>query len=212
MNTKCSKGKRSRNRGLAIYYIRTFCHLLKTGYVCCQQWLFFFFTFLGTGKDTQNLSKRSTSVVRVRNTYWNQRHREMWYMQGISLAFAVFSNTLDAGLLSSRFRKISIKSWYRTLAEPSSLSQRPLPPPSWPHSVFMPQSHALINHWGGGCTALDSAPRPYRWLVLPLVGEAHLVLQPWHRAPVLLGMDAYTSQANLVNPAFLCSLCSRACV
>lgn len=103
---------------------------------------------------------------------------------------------------------------------PSPTQSNPHPPtlcvfiplPLW---TCQPQSHrpSLIIEDGLPLSwAVPSLPRPHQWLPVPQAGEAHLVLQPWHRAQVLLGMDVHTSQANLVNPAFLCSLCLCLCV
>lgn len=103
-----------------------------------------------------------------------------------------------------------------SLAQPPPSPSQSSPHPALPLRLslwlFEPASHShrpsLIIEDGLPLSwAVPSLPRPQHWLPVPQAGEAHLVLQPWHRPRVLLGMDAHTSQANLVNPAFLYSLC-----
>lgn len=77
--------------------------------------------------------------------------------------------------------------------------------------LFEPASHGrrpslIIENGLPLSWVVPSLLRPRHWLPVPQAGEAHLVLQPWHGALALLGMDAHTLHANLVKPAFLYSL------
>lgn len=83
------------------------------------------------------------------------------------------------------------------LSEPASHSRRP--------SLII--ENGLPLSW-----VVPSLLGPRHWLPAPRAGEAHLVLQPWHGALALLGMDAHTLRANLVVPAFLYSLHLCLCV
>lgn len=97
---------------------------------------------------------------------------------------------------------------------PHSSSPHLTPPLSvYSHCLFEPASRShrpsLITE---DRLAQSLGQCPACPVLFPRLGEAQPVLQPWHRPQALLGMDAGALRANLVDPAFLYSVCVSVCV